>query len=137
MLVRPEIVKAAPNFQTRPRRRSKPKIRNGVNLSALQAITAARAFIAGAFSTLDAAALAHGSHRNAVAAAVTLLKIDAVALTYDVLTGRKPLMRTARSVKNAADMVTAFQRASNEERKLFGRAVSPETIFDAVICAAL
>jgi hypothetical protein len=138
MLDRPHIEDPRPNIQTRPsRRRSKPKICGGVNLAALQALAAARAFIAGTFPTLAAAALAHGSHRNAVAAAVAIVKVDDAGLTHDVLTGQSPLRDAAKSVKNAADLIEAFWKSSSAERRLFGRTVTPEAIFDQVICAAL
>jgi hypothetical protein len=40
-------------------------------------------------------------------------------------------------VKNAADLIEAFWKSSSAERRLFGRTVTPEAIFDQVICAAL
>jgi hypothetical protein len=141
MLDRPHIENTHPKIQTTPRpsrrRRLKAKIRNGVSPAALQALTAARAFIAGTFPTLDAAALAHGSHRNAVGAAVTILKVDDAALTNNVLSGQRPLMAAAKSVKNAADLIAAFWASSGAERRLFGKTITPATIFDEVVCAAL
>jgi hypothetical protein len=139
MLDKLNVTHVTPKIQPRqrPRRRPKPKIRNGIYPAALQALTAARAFITGTFPTLDAAALAHGSHRNAVSAAVAILKVDDAALTHDVLTGRRPLMAAAKSVKNAVDLIEAFWKSSSAERRLFGKTITAETIFDQVVCAAL
>jgi hypothetical protein len=115
------------------RQKHRSKIQNGFYLPALQAVTAAKGFIAGQFPTLAIAALSCGSSRGSVAAAVVIIKTEDSVLLADVLRGRKPLLATARSITNAVSLIDAFRKASSVERKIFGRVITPETIFDQVV----
>ena len=104
----------------------------GISLPALRAITGARGFAVGAFPTLEMAALSCGSHRSSVAAATIILKAEDSALLADVITGRKPLLATARSILHAANLIDSFRRASGAERQIFARVITPGALFDVL-----
>jgi hypothetical protein len=118
------------------RQKSRGKIQNGFYLPALQAVTAAKGFIAGQFPTLAVAALCCSSYRGSLAAAVAILKTEDPDLLTSVLAGRKPLLKTAKSIRNAIGLVDSFRRASSFELQIFGRVISPEKIFDEVVVPA-
>jgi len=135
VLDRPHIDATTQQIQSllnRPRlKKRKGKLVEGISLPALRAITGARGFAVGAFPTLEMAALSCGSHRSSVAAATIILKAEDSALA-DVITGRKPLLATARSILHAANLIDSFRRASGAERQIFARVITPGALFDVL-----
>lgn len=118
-----------------PRPKKRKNRLNGYCLPALRAITGARGYLTGTFPTLAVAAASCGSHKDSIGAAVVILKAEDGALLADVLAGRKPLLATAKSMTSAVSLIDAFRKASNVERKIFARVITPETLFEVVAAA--
>ena len=118
----------------RPRGR---QFRHGQRAAVLRAVTAARAYLRGGFSSLAGAANAHGSCPSYVAAAVVVLQSEDVDLVTRVLSGRGSLLDAAKTVKHLAALVTAWRAASVRERRWFGPTVGEGRLWDEAIAPNL
>jgi hypothetical protein len=126
--------KNQPHHPYRPRGRI---MRGGQCAAALRALTAAKGYLGGQFPTLGIAANSCGTSPSYVRAGITILKANDAALIANVLSGVVPLLKAAASVKHAVDMIEAFAKSTRTERRIFGQAAGPATVFDEVVVAAL
>ena len=78
-----------------------------------------------------------GANRSYVVAAAAVLQSRDAALIDDVLYGRVPMLEAAKSVRKKVELVRAFGRASEEDRRALGHAVGPDRVFDEVVIPAL
>jgi hypothetical protein len=123
-----------PNRYYRRRRR---RMRDGQCLAALRAFNAAKGVQNGTFRTITEAALACGSCRHYVAAALTLLKAEAHITIDLVLGGELPVVSTAKAARRLADLVAAYRNATGFDRSTFGHLVGAEDVFERVVVPAL
>jgi hypothetical protein len=120
--------------QPRQRHPYGPRLQNA---AATKAFLAANGYLDGQFSTLAGAATFYGANPAYTAAAVVLVKAGDDALIKKVLRGSVSLRAAAGSVRRVVRMVEDFGMSSATERRLFGQAVGPATVFDTVVVAAL
>jgi hypothetical protein len=119
--------------------RIRTHIYKGQCRAAVQAVTAARAYLGGLpwAPTIAVAALYHGSTPNYVVAAIVILRSkDEHALNL-VLQGRWALLEAAAKLKPRVRLIEAFDHASPADRAALGRMRSVTAIWDEVIMPAL
>jgi hypothetical protein len=68
-----------------------------------------------------------GSSRRYVEAAVWILQAEDPALLADVLAGRKALLERAANLRQRADLITAFRRATLHDRQKSGATIGVES----------
>jgi hypothetical protein len=126
---------------TRVRRRqyssARRHFRAGCRASVLRALTGARGYRNGWFSTVSEAAIACGSNVTYVAAAIVLIESENTTLVDQVLTGKVSLLAAAKEIGRLAELVTAYRKASAADRVQFARAIGPSTLFDNSLVPAL
>jgi hypothetical protein len=120
-------------------RRPRPYHRDGEQLAAVRAVTAARLWRGDhvTVSSQAEAATACGASLSYVAAAAVVLDAGNDALVADVLAGRVQLMTVARHVKKRARLLKAFRQASPADLAEFGRSAGVGEVWDRVIVPSL
>ena len=78
-----------------------------------------------------------GSNLHYVEAAVRVLQAEDPLLLADVLAGRKSLPDAAAKVRGRADLITAYRRATLEDRAALGSTVGVSHVFDEAIAPSL
>jgi hypothetical protein len=121
------------------RRHVRSQIRNGQRRAVLQAVTAARAYLAKLpwAPTIAIAARGCGSTPAYVAAAIVILRSNDDHALWLVLRGSWSLLETAARLRPRVKLLDAFNRASASDRAFLGQAAGVSTIWDAVIMPAL
>jgi hypothetical protein len=120
-------------------RRVRPYHRNGAQLAAVRAVTAARLW-RGDHVTVTSqaeAATACGASLSYVLAAAVVLDAGNDALVADVLAGRVPLLTAARHVRKRARLLKAFRQASPADLAELGRSAGVGEVWDRVIVPSL
>ena len=87
--------------------------------------------------TIVKAAVATGTTRAAVNAALIVLQNGDEGLAASVLKGRESLSRAADKVRGRVKLIEAFQSATPDDRVAFARAIGPTELFEAAIEPAL
>jgi hypothetical protein len=104
----------------RPRRRHRRQFnRDRKRRAVLRALTGAKLYLAGWFSSLAAAAEAVGAGVDYVRAAIILLRSENVSLLQKVLAGEAPMLAAARETVKLAAAVTAYKAMTAADRKAF------------------
>ena len=87
--------------------------------------------------TIVKAAVATGTTRDAVRAALIILQNGDENLAADVLQGWESLSRAADKVRGRVKLVEAFKSATPDDRIAFARVIGPTELFEAAIEPAL
>lgn len=87
--------------------------------------------------TITKAAIATGTTRNAVHAALIILQNGDENLAANVLQGRESLSRAADKVRGRVKLVEAFKSATPDDRIAFARVIGPTELFEAAIAPAI
>jgi hypothetical protein len=119
------------------RRSARRHFQSGQCLAALRAITAAKGYRTGIFSTIAVAAMSCGSNHIYVDAALVLVKAEDPALLEAVLAGEKSLLAAANEMKVVATLVSTLRQATDTELAILGRIVGAGQVFDRVVVPAL
>jgi hypothetical protein len=121
------------------RHRVRSQIHDGQRRAALQAITAARAYLDKLpwAPTIADAARCHGSTTSYVVAAIAILRSNDEHALQLVLCGARSLLETAARLKPRVKLIDAFNRATPSDRLALGQAVGVDKVWDAVIAPAL
>jgi hypothetical protein len=108
-------------------------------IPAMKAFVAAWLFQNGALGidTVTKATVATGVSRAAIDNALTIIEADQAPLASFVLTGRETLSRGARKVRSQARLISAFKKATPDDRIALGLAVGADLLFDDVVTPAL
>jgi len=122
-----------------PKRKTKPHFRNGERRAVRRALTGARIRLGLPVraSSLKSAAQQVGSTASYVEAAVWVLQAEDPALLNDVLSGRKQLLVAAAEVRQRANLITAYRRASLRDRAVAGPTIGVDHVWDELIAPAL
>ena len=110
---------------------------HGYRRAVIRALTAAGLIINGTAPTVAAAAERCGSNPAYVRAGVAILRSENKSLLVDVINGRLPLVAAAREVQRLSVLVSAYRKASANDRVSFARTIGPTTLFDNDLCPAL
>jgi hypothetical protein len=78
-----------------------------------------------------------GSNVHYIEAAITVLKTEDPALIADVLAGHQSLLAAAAKVRQRADLIAAYRKATLHDRKVFGSTVGVDKMFDETIVPSL
>jgi len=106
--------------QLRPRRRRRRQFNHdGERRAVRQALTGAKLYLAGEFTSLKAAAEAVGASVDYVRAAVALLQAENVSLLQDVLAGHVPPAAAAKMVTQLAAAIVAYNAMTATDKKAF------------------
>jgi hypothetical protein len=89
----------------------------GERAAVLRAFLAAKAYAAGWFNTLEAAAVAAGANIHYIRAALTLLKAGNDNLIHHVLRDHVSILSAAAQVEPQVRLIEALQKASPENLK--------------------
>jgi hypothetical protein len=135
MLERSSLPKS--NGKSRPYRPRGRRPLDGCCAAAIRAVTGAQLLLDHKVSSVAAAAIACGSCRQYVAAAITLLQSGNAALTDDVLYGRQPLLAAARRYRQLAILIEAYRNASPTDRVAFARTIGPANLWDQSLAPVL
>jgi hypothetical protein len=121
------------------KKRRRSQIHHGQRRAAIQAVTAARAYLAKLpwAPTIAVAAAYHGSTPSYVCAAIVLLRSGDEHALELVMRGVWPLLETAARLKPRVMLIEAFDHASAADRAALGRVRSVSAIWDEVILPAL
>jgi hypothetical protein len=87
--------------------------------------------------SITKAAIASGTTRAAVSAALTILHTEDVTLAASVLAGRESLFRAASRVRGRVKLIETFRAATAADRVALGRVIGATQLFDAAIAPAL
>ena len=87
--------------------------------------------------SITKAAACVGVTRAAVKAAQTILQAGDTAAAVHAINGHVPLLKTAKTLANRAELIASFKAASAEDRIAFGHVVGVATLFDSAIVPAL
>ena len=87
--------------------------------------------------TIVKAAVATGTTRAAVHAALIVLQNGDEGLAASVLKGWESLSRAADKVRGRVKLIEAFKSATPDDRVAFARAIGPTELFEAAIEPAL
>jgi aspartate/methionine/tyrosine aminotransferase len=87
--------------------------------------------------TIVKAAVATGTTRAAVHAALIVLQNGDEDLVASVLKGWEPLWRAADKIRARVKLIEAFNNASSDDRAELGRVVGASELFDSVVAPAL
>jgi hypothetical protein len=119
--------------------RVRSQIYDGQRRAALQAVTAARAYLDKLpwAPTIVIAAKCCGSTPVYVSAAIVILRSNNEHALQLVLRGNWPLLETAARLKPRVRLIDAFDRASASDRAALGRVRSVSAIWDELILPAL
>ncbi len=126
-----------PPVKRRRYRSARRHFRGYQRAAVLRALTGAKGYRNGWFSTVSEAATACGSNAVYVAAAVVLLEAENSTLLDQVLTGQVPLLAAVEEIKRLAELVAAYRKASAADRVQFARTIGPSTLFDNSLVPAL
>jgi|SRR5262245_61615694 len=131
------IDRPTPNGNKNHRVRS--QIVDGQRRAALQAVTAARAYLdkLAWAPTIVIAAKSCGSTPSYVAAAIVILRSKDDHALQLVLRGSWSLVETAARLKPRVELIEAFNQASRSDRIALGRTVGVDTVWDSVIAPAV
>jgi hypothetical protein len=110
--------------QNRARRRAhrsrrRQRFHDGQHLAVLRAFLAARAYAAGWFTTLVAAAVFAGSNVHYVRAALALLQNGDEALIDHVRRGNVSILAAAKQVQPQVKLIEAYKKATPANREAF------------------
>jgi hypothetical protein len=122
-----------------PNQRYKPQFRHGQRAAVTRALTGGKILLGQSVRapSLARAAELVGSNIHYVEAAVWVLQAEDPALLADVLAGRKPLLDAAAKARGRAELITAYRRATLDDRAAFGSAVGVSHVFDEAIVPSL
>ena len=87
--------------------------------------------------TITKAAVATGTTRAAVHAALIIQQNGDENLAADVLQGRESLLRAADKVRGRVKLVEAFKNATPDDRIAFARVIGPTELFEAAVAPAI
>jgi hypothetical protein len=72
-----------------------------------------------------------------VRAAIAILRSGDPTLSADVLSGRLPLLPTARKIRARNKIVAAYAQMTAEDKAVFGKTIGADEIFNNVVTPAL
>jgi hypothetical protein len=127
--------------KSRPYRRRGRHFRGGARAAAARAFCAAKLYLGLPIKTgrlnLSTASVLTGSNPAYTEAASVILQCRDTKLIDDVLSGRRPILSTAKQLRNRAKLFASYQNATGEDLAALGRAATPHAIFDDCVMAAL